>query len=223
MIMQRACRIWLEHMGSSLDDAVKLNRWYVGHGTVADWRPAALACADYFRESGPAATGMPVPTLGSPGQQIMIEVVAMRGEHGQRLPRRNSWPASLWDWPLHLPYKHGLKCAEMIFLGGQVSLDKSGEVVNAGDLFAQADVAMTHIGTILRDLGADYRDICKLTMMYESDCSPERLAGLSSVCSSFFTGQHPTATAIPLPTLSYPEMVVEIDTFAMIEPALESR
>ena len=119
---------------------------------------------------------------------------------------------------MHLPFKHGLKCADMIFLGGQVSLDKKGQAVRPGDLVAQTDAAMNHIGTILRDLGADYRDICKLTTFYQSAGSLADLQSINSVYSTVFSDKRPVASAVALPTLSYPEMVVEIDTFAMAEP-----
>ena len=58
----------------------------------------------------------------------------MLTENGDRLPRVHAWPDSLWDWHLHLPYKHGLKCENMIFLGGQVSLSKMGRAVHPDDL-----------------------------------------------------------------------------------------
>src|SRR5437016_9973289 len=135
-VMKQVQRI-LGSFGADFDDVVKLNRWYVGHGTVEDFEPAALACAAHFKEPGPAATGMPLPRHSLPGQQIKIEVAAMLGEDGQRLPRRHAWPESLWDWTTHLPYKHGLKCHDMIFLGGQVSLDKQGRAVHPGDLVAK--------------------------------------------------------------------------------------
>src|SRR5260370_36844670 len=52
----------LAEFGAGFDDVVKVNRWYAGHGTVADFEPAAAACAWHFRAPGPAATGVPVPT-----------------------------------------------------------------------------------------------------------------------------------------------------------------
>ena len=86
----------------------------------------------------------------------------MLAEDGSRLPRTHSWPPGLWDWHVHLPYKHGLKCDGMIFLGGQVSLDENGMVVHPDDLTVQTHHAMRHIGTILNNLGADYDDVCKI-------------------------------------------------------------
>jgi enamine deaminase RidA (YjgF/YER057c/UK114 family) len=119
---------------------------------------------------------------------------------------------------VHLPYKHGLKCEDMIFLGGQVSLDKKGRAVGAGDLATQARQAMTHIGTILRDLGADYKDVCKVTTVYEGECGGNDLHENLSIRSSFFSDPGPATTGIPLPVLAYPGMVIEIDIFAMAEP-----
>ncbi|MDP9136757.1 MAG: Rid family hydrolase [Pseudomonadota bacterium] len=208
----------LASFGAGFDDVVKVNRWYVGRGTVADFEPAALACAAYFKEPGPAATGIPLPRHALPGQRIKIEVVAMLGEDGQRLSRRHAWPASLWDWTIRLPYKHGLRSHDMIFLGGQVSLDKQGRAVHPGDLAAQARQAMTHVGTILDELGAAYDDVCKITTMYEGRCGAGDLHKNLAIRSSFFSDPGPATTGIPLPKLAYPDMVIEIDAFVMAEP-----
>jgi enamine deaminase RidA (YjgF/YER057c/UK114 family) len=208
----------LAGFGADFDDVVKLNRWYVGHGTIEDFEPAALACAAHFKEPGPAATGIPLPRHARAGQMIKIEAVAMLGEDGAKLPRRHAWPASLWDWTIHLPYKHGLKCHDMIFLGGQVSLDKQGRAVHPGDLAAQARQAMVHIGSILNELGASYEDVCKVTAMYEGRCGADDLHQNLAVRSSFFKEPGPATTGIPLPKLAYPDMVIEIDVFAMTRP-----
>jgi enamine deaminase RidA (YjgF/YER057c/UK114 family) len=217
LVMARIGRI-LSSFGAGFDDVVKMNRWYVGRGTVEDFEPAALACAAHFSEPGPAATGVPLPRHAREGQEVRIEVVAMLGEDGSRLKRRHAWPDSLWDWHVHLPYKHGLKCEDMIFLGGQVSLDKQGRAVHPNDLAAQTRQAMTHIGTILKDLGAGYGDVCKVMTVYEGRCGADDLHENLAIRSSFFEDPGPATTGVPLPKLAYPEMVIEIDIFAMAEP-----
>jgi enamine deaminase RidA (YjgF/YER057c/UK114 family) len=208
----------LRALGADFDDVVKVNRWYLGHGSVADFEPAALACAANFREPGPAATGIPLPRHAVDGVMLKIELIAMRGEDGSYLPRRHAWPESLWDWHVHLPYKHGLKCHDMIFLGGQVSLDKQGRAVHPGSLTAQTEQAMSHIGTILKELGADYGDVCKVLALYQGSSSAEDLHKNLSIRSSFFSEPGPATTGIPLPALAYPDMVIEIDTYAMADP-----
>ena len=208
----------LSHFGAGFADVVKINRWYVGQGRTEDFEPAALACAANFQEPGPAATGIPIPHHALAGQQIKIEVVAMLGEDGSHLPRRNVWPDSLWDWTVDIPYWHGLKCHDMIFLGGQVSLDAKGRAVNPFDMRAQTAQAMVHIGSILRELGAGYRDICKLTTMYAGPAGPKALAENMAIRQSFFDAPGPATTDISLSVLAYPGMIIEIDAFAMAEP-----
>jgi enamine deaminase RidA (YjgF/YER057c/UK114 family) len=213
-------RLALEAAGADLQDVVKINRWYAGHGSVEDFEPAALACAANFVEPGPAATGIPIPRLALEGQMVRIEVVAMRNEDGGRLPRRSVWPDSLWDWTVDLPYWHGLKCHDMIFLGGQVSLDIAGRAVNPHDMRAQAAQAMVHIGSILRELGASYANICKLTTQYAGQPGKQALEEHMRIRAGFFNAPGPASTNIVLPVLAYPGMIIEIDAFAQCEPDL---
>jgi hypothetical protein len=38
-----------------------------------------------------------------------------------------AWPEGRGDWPVHLPYRHGVKASgKMIFLGSQVAMDSDG-------------------------------------------------------------------------------------------------
>ena len=209
----------LDHFGAGFDDVVKNNRWYAGGSGIGDFEAAALACARCYREPGPAATGVPIPRHANPDEQIRVSVVAMLGEDGSYLPRTHAWPESLWDWHVHLPYKHGLRCEEMIFLGGQVSLDKRGRAVHPGELSAQTHAAMRHIGTILAELGADYGDVCKVTTVYQGDCGAQALNENLPIRSSYFDAPGPATTGVPLPVLAYDDMVIEIEVFAMKEPA----
>ena len=207
----------LAAFGANYSDVVKNNRWYAGNSGVKDFEPAALACARFYDEPGPAATGIPIPRHANPDVAIKLSCVAMLGEDGSHIPRHHVWPDSLWDWTVHLPYKHGLKCDEMIFLGGQVSLDKSGVAVYPRDLGRQTHQAMEHIGTILRDLGADYEDVCKVTTVYDGDCGAAALNANLPIRSSYFADPGPATTGIPLPALAYDSMMIEIDIFAMKE------
>jgi enamine deaminase RidA (YjgF/YER057c/UK114 family) len=208
----------LNHFGAEFDDVVKTNRWYCGGDDIEDFEPAALEFAANFTEPGPAATGIPIPLHANPGELVRIAVIAMIGENGEHLPRRHVWPESLWDWHVHLPYKHGLKCDNMIFLGGQVSLNKKGQAVHPEDLTAQTHQAMAHIKTILNELGADYRDVCKIMTVYKGGCGAEALNSNLPIRSSYFNDPGPATTGVPLPLLAYEGMCIEIDIYAMAEP-----
>jgi len=77
---------------------------------------------------------------------------------------------------------------------------------------------MVHIGSVLRELGAGYRDICKLTTMYAGPAGKSGLAENMSIRQAFFDAPGPATTDISLPVLAYPGMIIEIDAFAMADP-----
>jgi enamine deaminase RidA (YjgF/YER057c/UK114 family) len=205
----------LAALGAGFDDAVKFNAYYVGQGTAADWEAAARARASYFTEPGPAATGIPLPEILPDGTLFQIEVWAMLAEDGTRLPRRHSWPQGHWDWPIHLPYKHGLRCGEMMFLGGQVALTPEAEVLHRRDTAAQTRIAMANIARVLALLDAGIDDVVKVNAFYEGDGTYDNLHENLAVRSAAFREPGPVTTGIPLPCLAYRDMMIEIDTIAM--------
>src|SRR5262249_11922132 len=125
IVMDRISGI-LAAFGAQHDDAVKINTYYTGGGQFTDWEGGARVRGRSFTEPGPAATGIPLPRHALPGVMTRTEIIAMLGADGRRLPRSHVWPEGHWDWPIHLPYKHGIKCGNMIFLGGQVALTPGG-------------------------------------------------------------------------------------------------
>lgn len=203
--------------GADHDDAVKINIYYTGGGRFEDWQGAARVRAGYFTEPGPAATGIPVPRHADNDQRTRIEIIAMLGTDGKRLPRRHVWPKDHWDWPIHLPYKHGIKCGNMIFIGGQVALTPAGEVIEPGQMVAQTKIAMEYIRRVLAGFGAGFDDVVNVLTFYQGHASANALHDNLRVRSACFTEPGPTSTGIPFPFLAYQDMVIEIDVIAMKE------
>ena len=71
------------------------------------------------------------------------------------MTRKYVWPEGHWNWPIPVTHKHGLRCGEMLFVGGQIDVTPAGEVLHKGDLAAQTQAAVDHIETVLGALGAD--------------------------------------------------------------------
>ena len=207
----------LTELGAGFDDVVKINRYYVGGGTAADWEGSALACASCFPEPGPAATGIPVPALQREGAMISLELTAMINEDGSHIPRDFVWPDQHWDWPTHLPYKHGNRCGNTIHVGGQVSLDPHGGVIDPADMVAQTKTSMNNIATVLDGFGAKMDDVVKVTTFYTGGASYDALHENFRIRSACFTDPGPATTGVPLPTLAYPDMTIEIEVVAMVD------
>ena len=204
-------------LGADLWDVVKTNVFNVEPGTQADWAEPALIRAAHFREPGPAATGISLPRLGRAGARVLNDVIAMRGLDGARLPRSTAWPSGHWDWPVHLPYRHGQRCSDLVFLGGQVSLTPEAEVISPGDMVAQTTRAMTYIGRVLAELGLGFENVVKVNAFYTGDVGEAVLQQNAEVRFSYFQGDPgPTSTGVPVPYLAYENMQIEIDLIAMI-------
>lgn len=204
-------------LGADLWDAVKTNVFNVEPGTQADWAGPALIRAGNFREPGPAATGISLPRLAPDGAMVLNDVIAMRGRDGERLPRRHAWPSGHWDWPVHLPYRHGVRCGDLVFLGGQVALTPEAEVISPGDMTAQTTHAMYYIGRVLKELGLDYENVVKVNAFYAGDVGEDELKRNAEVRFSFFRHDPgPASTGVPVPYLAYEDMVIEIDLIAMV-------
>ncbi len=207
----------LGRLGADFADVVKIKNWYRGAGQFEDWEGAARVRAAYFREPGPAATGIPLPRHWRKGHCIRSDVIAMRGSDGARLAKSHVWPDGHWDWPIHLPYKHGVRCGNMVFLGGQVALTPKGAVIEPDDLVAQTRISMDMIRRVLEGHGLGLDDTVKVTAYYEGGASADQLHANLSIRSGSFTEPGPASTGIPLPALAYDGMTIEIEIVAMAD------
>ena len=206
----------LKGLGADLDDAVKVNIFNVEPGDQEDWKEAALSRASHFSEPGPVATGLSLPRLARPELMIRYDLIAMRASDGSRMQRQAVWPTDHWDWPVHLPYRHGLKVGDLVFLGGQVSLATDGSVIDPGDIEAQTHTAMKNIQRVLVELGLDFEHLVKINTAYAGSKGQADLLKNATIRSGYYRSPGPASTGIPFSYLAYKDMLIEIDCIAMV-------
>lgn len=202
----------LESLGCDLDDVVKINTWYLGQGTDADWRRAADVRSNAFRFPGPGATGVPVPQLYPDGAMIRQEVMALRGPQG-RLPRSLSWPLGHWDWPMRVSFQQGVKVGRLVVLGGQYSMDERGLVVEAEDMARQTDNTLEFIRRILDGFNVGMSDLVEVTGFYKYSSIPP---GSTPLAGRRFGSQVPPTTEVPLGTMGLEGVTLEVEGFAIV-------
>ena len=207
----------LDGMGASLGDLVKINNWYVAGGSAKEWAESAQIRAEYYPEPGPCATGIPLHDLNLPGALIRTDFWAMLDSDGNSIEKSHCWPEGHWDWPIHLPFKHGLKCRELVFVGGQVSLDSQARIIDPGDMEIQTRTSMENIGKVLAGFGLGHADIVKLNTYYQGSAkdSVKDLHRNVTIRGSYFERPGPASTGIPFRCLAYDGMMIEIEAIAM--------
>lgn len=205
----------LKGFGAEPSDAVRLNTWYRADNPPEVWEAGVRVRAAFFPEPGPVSTAIPVHTLQPPGAAIAMSMWAMRGRAGEKLARRHAWPEGHWDWPIHLPFKHGLECGGLLFVGGQVSMDAEANVLDPDDMNAQTVRSMDNIGRVLKGLNADYQDIVKVNAYFEGGRSTEVFHENLTIRNRYFTRPGPASTGAPFNRLGVDNMVVEIEAIGV--------
>jgi enamine deaminase RidA (YjgF/YER057c/UK114 family) len=143
----------LAEAGAGMADVVKHNVYYVCDGDDAavakfmdDLDKVRL---QYFSDPGPTTTETRCG-LDREGALILIDAWAIVGAAKERL-----MPAGHWSWKKKLPFSHGWKVGDMIFVGGQRPLDQSGNVLSPGDIEVQTDATFRNLEIMLKAGGGD--------------------------------------------------------------------
>jgi enamine deaminase RidA (YjgF/YER057c/UK114 family) len=75
-------------------------------------------------------------------------------------------PTGHWNWNKQLPFSHGWKVGDMIFIGGQRSLDQNGRPVGAGDIEVQTDNTFRNLDTMLKEAGGNRNSLMRQNTYY---------------------------------------------------------
>ncbi|MEU9102065.1 RidA family protein [Streptomyces sp. NPDC048361] len=106
-----------------------------------------------------------------------------------------------------------------VAISGQCALDDKGNVVGEGDPRAQADQIFENLRRCLAAAGATFEDVVKLTYFVTD------IAHLPVIREARDTviapDQLPASSAVQVSALFRPELLVEIEAFAVIDPTVE--
>lgn len=102
---------------------------------------------------------------------------------------------------------------DFVFFEGQTGFDLDGQFVGRGDPGAQSEQACKNIKQLIEEAGGSIEDVCKLTV-YVTDVSYR--SAVYAMIDKYFERAHHCSTGIVVKGLALPELLVEIDAFAMI-------
>lgn len=102
----------------------------------------------------------------------------------------------------------------LIYLAGQVPLDREGKLVGRDDLEAQARQVFENIKAALESVGANFTNVIKLTT-YMLDIS--QIATLRVVRDQYVnTAQPPVSTGLEVTRLFQEGILIEIEAIAVV-------
>ena len=102
---------------------------------------------------------------------------------------------------------------QIVYLKGQVALNRDGEVAAAGDMRGQTRKTLENIRAVLGCVGGTMADIVSLTH-YVTDIVQFMTTG--DIRREFFAAPYPVTTTVQIVALYRPELLVEITAIAEI-------
>lgn len=149
----------LASAGATLADVVKHNVYFFcppGDASVGRF----LADLDevrhsYFTYPGPTSTEINCG-LEREGACLMIDAWAVIGAERELLD-----PPGHWRRAGASPFVQGWKVADMLFIGGQRTLDRDGKLLGLGDIEIQTDEAFRNLDTMLKAGGGDRSNLMR--------------------------------------------------------------
>lgn len=102
----------------------------------------------------------------------------------------------------------------MIYVAGQVALDRTGKLVGEGDMRLQAEQTFQNLKAALEASGAKFENVVKLNY-YLTDIS--QIAAVREARDKFInTANPPASTAVEVKRLVRPEWLIEIEAVAVV-------
>ena len=111
-------------------------------------------------------------------------------------------------------FADAVRCGNLLFISGIVSLDKAGNVLGEGDAAEQTRVILENMNAILRMNDATFEDVTKV-VVYLTNMDDRPL--INPVRQRFFGESRPASTLVEVSKLIKPGLLVEIDAIAVVE------
>ncbi|MGB3043566.1 MAG: RidA family protein [Xanthobacteraceae bacterium] len=108
-------------------------------------------------------------------------------------------------------YCDAVRFGNMLFISGMAPLDADLNVIGGDDVVAQAEAVFAALDKILKQAGASFADILKVTVLL-TDVNDR--AQINPVRQKYFGSTKPASTLFEVSRLAVPGMKVEIEAVA---------
>jgi enamine deaminase RidA (YjgF/YER057c/UK114 family) len=107
---------------------------------------------------------------------------------------------------------------KIVYIAGQVALDKSGKLVGKDDLRAQTQQVFQNLKAAVESAGGDVGSLVKLNIYVVESVDPAQIPVIREIRDKFVnTANPPTSTFVVVKRLVRPEWLIEIEAVAVVD------
>ncbi|ETX06500.1 RidA family protein [Candidatus Entotheonella palauensis] len=197
----------LQQAGLGWEHVVKTVEFFTS-AALPQYRDTGRVRRGYLGPDFPAATGIIMPAVAHPDAMIQIDFVACAA------PKTTINPG--WSRYAELTYVPAVKAGHVLCLAGQGALNpETLEMEHAGDIVAQTRYVYANLMQVLEAVGVGPEAVVK-TIEFVTPEGLRHYRETASVRREFFQPPYPAATGIVCEALLRPEMMIEVDAWAVV-------
>lgn len=122
---------------------------------------------------------------------------------------------------IHKPngYSHVAEIAsgKIVYIAGQVALDRNGQLVGKDDFAAQVEQVFANVGEALKSAGGSFGDLVKLNFFCAERVDRGQLAVVRSTRDRYVNTQAPpVSTFVFVSSLVNPDWMIELEAVAVV-------
>ncbi len=126
-------------------------------------------------------------------------------------------PASNYSHIAEVPLGPG--AGKLVYISGQVALDKSGNLVGKDDFKAQVEQIFLNLKSAVEAAGGNFHDVVKLNFFCAESVDASQVPAVREVRDKYInTSAPPTSTFVFVKRLIRSEWMLEVEAVAVVKP-----
>ncbi|MEU3299653.1 Rid family hydrolase [Streptomyces sp. NPDC006678] len=118
-------------------------------------------------------------------------------------------------WESLYGYSQAIQVGDTVYVSGQVSHDRDGNFVGAGDFELQVRTTLANLDLVLQHFGAERGQIVESTVLVMN--LRENFDTTSRLHAEYFGEHRPTSTVMGVSDLALPDQLVEIGALVRLD------
>ena len=159
---------------------------------------------------------LPFQMIGS-AQQDKEAKVKQNNKPGQSQPFRIFNPDTMAK-PAGYSQVAEVNEGKIVYIAGQVALDKSGNLVGKDDFHAQVQQVFENLKAAVEAAGGDFTNVIKLNYYCAESVDPSQISAVREVRDKYVnTANPPASTFVVVKRLVRPEWLIEVEAVAVVK------